>query len=95
MQHELANWFGALYDRLNVVVTFNLLYNAAMLVRNGMGAALCLRLDCHYDGLTFVPLSPPLASGSVLVWKKAPNRTRQPVLALLAHIEKSLRAPAQ
>lgn len=36
VQHELANWFGALYDRLNVVVTFNLLYNAAMLVRNGM-----------------------------------------------------------
>ena len=94
VQHELANWFGALYDRLNVVVTFNLLYNAAMLVRNGMGAALCLRLDCHYDGLTFVPLSPPLASGSVLVWKK--HQTHAPaVLALLAHIEKSLRAPAQ
>mgnify|MGYP002590172750 CR=1 FL=1 len=29
----------------------------------------CIRLDCQYPGLRFVPLHPPLAFGSVLVWK--------------------------
>ena len=56
-----------------------------MLVRQGMGAALCLRLDCSYDGLTFVPISLTQETGSALAWKK--HQTHSPaVSALLAHI---------
>ena len=41
-----------------------------LLAREGLGIYLVIRLDCAYDGLRFVPLSPPLESGTVLAWKK-------------------------
>ena len=89
VRSELANWFGDLYDRLNVILTFNLAYNAAMLVRQGLGAALCLRLDCAYDDLVFVPTSLALDNGSALVWKK--HQTHAPaVSALIAHIHAAM-----
>ena len=85
VRSELANWFGDLYDRLNIRLTYNLAYNAAMLVRQGMGAALCLRLDCAYDDLTFAPISLTQQTGSALVWKK--HQTHSPaVSALIAHV---------
>ena len=58
-------------------------------VRNGFGDALCIRLDCQYPGLRFVPLHPPLAFGSVLVWKK--HQVAFPaVSALIVHAKKCL-----
>ena len=85
VRSELANWFGDLYDRLNIRLTYNLAYNAAMRVRQGMGAALCLRQDCAYDDLTFVPISLTQQTGSALVWKK--HQTHSPaVSALIAHV---------
>ena len=86
VRSELANWFGDLYDRLNIRLTYNLVYNAAVLVRQGLGAALCLRLDCVYDGLAFVPISLSQGSGSALVWKK--HQAYSPaVSALLKQIQ--------
>ena len=76
VQNELANWFGGYYDQLNITGTFNLLYNAAIMVKNGMGTALCLKLDSQFSDLRFVPLSPDLPAGSVLAWKK--NQTLSP-----------------
>ena len=65
-------------------------YNAAMLVRQGLGAALCLRLDCAYADLVFVPISLALDSGSALVWKK--HQIYSPaVSALIAHINAAVR----
>lgn len=81
VQNELASWFGGRFDRVRVVGTYNLPYNAAMMVREGMGAALCIRLDCHYPDLRFVALTPPLALGSALVWKKSQVHT--PVVSAL------------
>ncbi|WP_130861329.1 LysR family transcriptional regulator [Bacilliculturomica massiliensis] len=66
----IANWFGDDFDDLHVAARYNLLYNAAIMVRNKIGAAICLKLDCSYDDTCFVPFSPPLESGSVLIWKK-------------------------
>jgi len=89
VRSELANWFGDLYDRLNIRLTYNLVYNAAMLVRQGMGAALCLRLDCAYDALTFVPILLTQQTGSALVWKK--HQTHSPaVSALIDHINTAI-----
>lgn len=89
VQHELANWFGDEFQKLDISVRYNLLYNVAMLVRNGFGDALCIRLDCQYPGLRFVPLHPPLAFGSVLVWKK--HQVAFPaVSALIVHAKKCL-----
>jgi DNA-binding transcriptional LysR family regulator len=68
--HELAGWFGDAYDQIQVAGTYNLILNAANMVENGVGAALCFYLGELSDKLRFVPLSPPLETGSVLVWKK-------------------------
>lgn len=35
-----------------------------------MGCIITLELNCTYDDLHFVPFSPKLESGTVLVWKK-------------------------
>lgn len=79
VQNELANWFGEHYDRLTITATFNLVYNAAILVKNGMGTAICLKLDSEFPDLRFIPFSPSLTAGSVLAWKK--NQTLSPTTA--------------
>lgn len=70
VQNELSSWFGGLAKHLNIVSTFNLLYNSAVLVQNDVGIALCLKLNCHYDHLKSIPLHPTLELGSVLAWKE-------------------------
>lgn len=69
-QNELTNWFGAAYDQMEIVATYNLIYNAAIMVQIQMGVALCLELESHFDGLCFRPLSPTQENGTVLIWKK-------------------------
>ena len=70
VQNELANWFGDAYDKIEIAATYNLILNAANMVRNGVGAALCFQLDNRYDDLRFIPLRPRLETGAVLAWKK-------------------------
>lgn len=69
-QNELTNWFGAAYEQMEIVATYNLIYNAAIMVQNQMGVALCLELESRFDGLCFRPLSPTQENGTVLIWKK-------------------------
>ena len=71
VQNELFNWFGSYAEGLHITATGNLLYNLASLVRASGGCVLTLNLGCTYEGLRFIPLSPPLESNTVLVWKKA------------------------
>ena len=70
VQQELAGWFGDSFDRLEIAGTFNLILNAANMIRNGVGIALGFLLGNLSDDLRFIPLSPALETGSVLVWKK-------------------------
>ena len=70
IQNELLNWFGPYAEGLRITATGNLLYNLASLARASGGSVLTLNLDCTYEGLRFIPLSPPLESNTVLVWKK-------------------------
>lgn len=70
VRNELAGWFGDSYDKIEIAATYNLILNAANMVENGVGAALCFDLGHISDGLTFVPLSPSLETGTVLAWKK-------------------------
>lgn len=89
VQNELANWFGGSVAQLHIPIRYNLLYNAAMLVKSGFGDALTIRLDCAYPGLRFVPLAPPIRLGSVLVWKKQ-QATSPAVEAWIDHARKCL-----
>lgn len=70
VRNELAGWFGDAYEKIEVAATFNLILNAANMVKNGVGAALCFDFGNISDALTFVPLSPKLETGTVLAWKK-------------------------
>lgn len=67
---ELANWFGDRWEQLQIAATFNLILNAANMVRYGVGTALSFDLNFVFDDLKFLPLSPALNTGTVLVWKK-------------------------
>jgi len=64
--------FGLTQEDLNVAATYNLLYNASLLVSAGVGNALGLDgiVNTNQSDLTFVPLAPRTSSGSSLVWLK-------------------------
>lgn len=62
-------------EQLTVVGTYNLLYNAALMVREGLGCALALdRLadTSSSSELTFRPLHPKRTAPLSVVWKKYP-----------------------
>ncbi|MDQ1005121.1 hypothetical protein QFZ28_005699 [Neobacillus niacini] len=72
-KNEFADWFGEDYDKLNVVTTYNLAYNAAIMVDEGIGYAITLDkiVNTSSDSnLCFRPLEPRLESGLNIVWKK-------------------------
>lgn len=71
--NAFSHWFGEDFERLNIVSTFNLIYNAALLVEAGAGYAISLDglTDTSRDStLCFRPLSPRLESRLAIVWKK-------------------------
>lgn len=73
MQSELANWFGNVYQRLDIRFVSNLCTNSCVMVRQGLGYAVALRGSMPFlddRRLVFRPLSPPLCSTSVLAWKR-------------------------
>ena len=91
VQRELANWFGERWEHLQIVSTFNLILNAANMVRCGVGAALSFDLDMAFDDLRFLPLSPAMETGTVLVWKK--DQALTPAAeAFHRHIDHALQA---
>ena len=70
---ELANWFGAAFDKKNVFSSNNLINNAALLVEQGLGYALAVYGSVSLYGNEKVcvkPLYPDLVSTSVIAWKK-------------------------
>ncbi|PAF17552.1 LysR family transcriptional regulator [Terribacillus saccharophilus] len=72
-KNEFADWFGENLDKLNVVTTYNLAYNASIMVEEGIGYAITLDKIVNTSGesnLCFKPLEPRLESGLKLVWKK-------------------------
>ena len=70
--NEFAAWFGDAFEELNVVTTFNLVYNAAIMVEAGIGYAVTLDklLNTQGSSLCFRPLKPRLESGLNIIWKK-------------------------
>ena len=71
--NEFIDWFGGDLGALNVVSTFNLVYNAAILVEAGVGWAVTLDgliNSSAGSALCFRPLSPRREAGLDIVWKK-------------------------
>lgn len=68
----LDQWFGASVEGLNVVATYNLIFNAVALAREGVGYVLALDNLATVGGdtgLVFRPLHPPVISVIDFAWK--------------------------
>lgn len=71
--NEYLEWFGEDFSKLNIVGTYNLIYNAALMVSEGVGYAVTLDKLVNVTGsseLCFRPLEPRLESSLSIVWKK-------------------------
>ncbi|WP_430601816.1 hypothetical protein IGJ02_001882 [Enterococcus sp. DIV0724b] len=72
VDNQLSEWFGGNITHLNVVGTYNLLYNASLLVKEGIASALCIDgiVNTANTNLVFIPFSPLLTANINIVWKK-------------------------
>lgn len=70
VHNELAAWSGDYAKEMDFSATYNILYNAVIIAKEKKGAVVCLKLDCNYDDMKFIPLQPKLELGSVLAWKE-------------------------
>ena len=71
--NELSGWLGKQYESLHIITTYNLLYNASLMVEENVGCALCLEhIIPEYENspLCFRPLEPQIEVGLNIVWKK-------------------------
>ena len=68
----LNQWLGREESELNIVATYNLVFNASLLVDEGLGYALCYDklVNTHGSNLCFRPFSPRLDAYGFIVWKK-------------------------
>ncbi len=73
---SLRQWFGARAESLEIVATYGLLMNVKWLVKSGFGIALAFEgliassAETSSEGLSFVPLDPPVHSRNGLLWRK-------------------------
>ena len=94
VQDELAAWFGKAKDSVHILATYNLIGNAALMVREGLGYALTIEgAVALYQNpeLCFRPLFPPLVERSVFIWKKEQplGRASAKFLEMLKSIQKT------
>ena len=71
--NEFINWFGSDFEKLNIVTTFNLMYNAAIMVEAGIGYAVGIDGITNTDvnsTLCFRPLEPRMTAGLDVIWTK-------------------------
>lgn len=70
----ISQWIGKDFEKLDIVATYNLVYNASLMVEEGIGYALSLDKLVNTTGnsaLCFKPLEPKLEVGLNIVWKKS------------------------
>lgn len=73
VQEDISRWGKKQIQNLNVVATYNLVYNAAIMTREGFGYTLTLDKLANTGSdsdLCFRPLKPELRINLNLVWKK-------------------------
>ncbi len=100
VEAELSPWLGYDFSALRVVASYNLIYNAALLVEAGVGYALTLNhlINTGQDSaVCFRPLFPTLECGMSLVWPKYQVRSKvtQAFFRLLSERLRALSAPTQ
>ncbi|BDR57053.1 LysR family transcriptional regulator [Xylocopilactobacillus apis] len=69
----LKDWLGTSQAHYKIIATYNLLYNASLLVAAGMGAALAFNgiINTRGSNLKFIPLNPRQTAQSSLIWSRS------------------------
>ena len=73
IQNELSGWLGRPFEELNPAGTYNLIYNAAIMVEEGLGCAVCIDklLDTSGESaVCFRPFEPAIDAELFIAWKK-------------------------
>ena len=69
----LKKWMKKELSELHIVATYNLLFNASLLVEEGLGYALCFDKLINVSGdskLCFRPLHPRMEGAASIIWKR-------------------------
>ena len=69
-QNDLSWWLGHGLERFKVVATYSLLFNAAILVEEGLGYALCIDGLIENERLCFKPLEQNNTAQLVFAWRR-------------------------
>ncbi len=70
---QLSRWMKCRLSDLDIIMTYNLLFNASLLVEEGLGYAVCLDGIINTTGdsrLCFRPLTPTIEVEMYMIWKK-------------------------
>lgn len=73
VKNLISGWLGFDFEKLNIIGSYNLLYNASVMVEEGLGYALCIDKLINISGdskLCFKPLKPKLEAGILVAWNK-------------------------
>lgn len=73
IQKQLLNWLNSSMADLHIVADYNVIYHAALMVKNNFGYAIALDklIDTEEGGdLCFKPFSPQISADMCLVWKR-------------------------
>ncbi len=69
----LTDWLEKDISQLNIIAYYNLVYNASLMVEEGLGYALCIDKIINItedSNICFKPFYPNLEAGMDIVWKK-------------------------
>lgn len=69
----IQTWMGCDISKIQIVATYNLLFNASLWVNEGLGYAVCLDKIINVSGdssLCFRPLLPEWSTAASIIWKK-------------------------
>lgn len=72
-QNQFLTWAGCKQESMNIIASYNLLFNASLMVEEGLGYAVCLDgiiPDVANHPLCFRPLEPRMTSNVYVVWKQ-------------------------
>lgn len=73
VKNLISGWLGFDFEKLNIIGSYNLLYNASVMVEESLGYALCIDKLINISGdskLCFKPLKPKLEAGILVAWPK-------------------------
>ena len=70
---RISQWMKRSLSELDIIMTYNLLLNASLLVEEGLGYAICFDRIINTSGdsrLCFRPLTPTIEIEMYMIWKK-------------------------